>query len=228
MDQVTGTLDFTGEFQTTGSSQWDLVNALAGRAKIHAENGSIRGFDMKSFSERLGRLNKAPDFLNLAQRAFSGGVTKYQSVDGNWNINNGVARTQDMLANLDASQATLKGAINLPTWQIDLRAVMRLTEHRNAPDMGAHLYGPLDQPRHNLKTAKLERWLLARLGRELLGKKAKPGGIGKLLDAVTGGGKTGQPSTTQPSQPGQNQPQQPIDPKQQLLEGLFKALNKKR
>jgi uncharacterized protein involved in outer membrane biogenesis len=228
MDQVTGTLDFTGEFQTTGSSQWDLVNALAGQAKIHAENGSIRGFDMKSFSERLGRLNKAPDFLNLAQRAFSGGVTKYQSVDGNWNINNGVARTQDMLANLDASQATLKGAINLPTWQMDLRAVMRLTEHRNAPDMGAHLYGPLDRPRHNLKTAKLERWLLARLGRELLGKKAKSGGIGKLLDAVTGGGKTAQPSTPQPSQPGQDQPQQPMDPKQKLLEGLFKALNKKK
>ena len=134
-----------------------------------------------------------------------------------------------MLANLDASQATLKGAVTLPTWQMDLRAVMRLTEHRNAPDMGAHLYGPLDQPRHNLKTAKLERWLLARLGRELLGDKAKSGGIGKLLDAVTGGGgKTPQPSTTQPSQPSQNQPQQRVDPKQQLLEGLFKALNKKK
>jgi len=234
MDQVSGTLDLTGQFQTTGSSQWDLVNALAGQAKVHAENGSIRGFDMKSFSERLGRLNKSTDFLNLAQRAFSGGTTNYQSVDGNWKIKNGVARTEDMLASLDASQATLKGAVTLPTWQMDLRAVMRLTEHRNAPDMGAHLYGPLDQPRHNLKTAKLERWLLARLGRELLGDKAKSGGIGKLLDAVTGGGgKTPQPSTTQPSttppsQPSQNQPQQRVDPKQQLLEGLLKALNKKR
>ena len=103
--------------------------------------------------------------------------------------------------------------------------------------MGAHLYGPLDQPRHNLKTSKLERWLLARLGRELLGDKAKSGSVGKLLDALTGGNRGGSgsgstadappPAGTQPSQPqpsGQNQPQQKADPKQQLLEGLFKAL----
>ena len=238
MDQVTGRLDFTGQFQTIGSSQWDLVNALSGQAKVHAENGVLRGFNMKSFSERLGRLNKTPDFVNLVQRAFSGGETNYQSVDGSWNIKNGVARTQDMLARMDASEATVKGAVNLPAWQLDLRAVMRLTEHRNAPDMGAHLYGPLDKPRHNLKTAKLERWLLARLGRELLGGKAKSGSVGKLLDALTGssgGGSTAnapqpsdaQPAQPQPSQPSQIQPQQPVDPKQQLLEGLLKALKKR-
>jgi hypothetical protein len=143
-----------------------------------------------------------------------------------------------MLARMDASEATVKGAVNLPAWQLDLRAVIRPTEHRNAPDMGAHLYGPLDQPRHNLKTAKLERWLLARLGREFLRDKAKSGGLGKLLGVVTGGGRRApqpataqpsdvQPSTPRPSQPSQNQPLQQVDPKQQLLEGLFKALKKR-
>ncbi len=238
MDQVTGRLDFIGQFQTIGLSQWDLVNALSGKATVHAENGVLRGFNMKSFSERLGRLNKTPDFVNLIQRAFSGGETNYQRVDGNWTIKNGVARTQGMLARMDASEATVKGAVNLPAWQLDLRAVIRPTEHRNAPDMGAHLYGPLDQPRHNLKTAKLERWLLARLGREFLRDKAKSGGLGKLLGVVTGGGRRApqpataqpsdvQPSTPRPSQPSQNQPLQQVDPKQQLLEGLFKALKKR-
>lgn len=231
MDQVTGQLDFTGQFQTTGSSQWDLVNALSGKAKIHAEKGVLRGFDMKSFSERLGRLNKAPDFLNLAQRAFSGGETHYQSVDGDWIIKNGVAGTQNTQALMDASRATVKGTVHLPAWKMDLRAVMALTEHRDAPDMGAHLFGPLDQPRHDLKTAELERWLLARLGRELLGKNSK--GLGKLLEAVTGGGGsqsgsgTAQPSTSQPTQPTESQPQQATDPTQKLLEGLFKSLRKK-
>lgn len=235
MDQVTGRLDFSGQFQTVGSSQWDLVNALSGQAKVHAENGVIRGFDMKNFSQRLGKLNNTPDFLNLAQRAFSGGETRYQSVDGNWQIKNGVARTDDMLASLDAARATVKGAVNLPEWHMDLRAVLALTEHRDAPDMGAHLFGPLDQPRHDLKTAKLERWLLARLGRELLGSKGKSGDLGKLLDAVTGGGRASssnvpQPSGVQPSRPRSAQPaEQPaekVDPAQQLLQGLFKALKK--
>ncbi len=243
MDQITGLLDFTGQFQTAGSSQWDLVNALSGQAKVHSENGVIRGFDMKSFSERLGRLNKAPDFLNLVQRTFSGGETKYQVVDGTWNIKNGVAETSDMQAKLDASEATVKGRVRLPAWNMDLRAVLRLTEHRDAPDMGVHLFGPLDQPQRDLKTAQLERWLLARLGRELLGKSSKTKGLGKLLEAVTGGGRAPAPQTSQPTQvqpsqpqptvPQPTQPQQPQqqearpgDPTQQLIQGLFKALKK--
>jgi uncharacterized protein involved in outer membrane biogenesis len=227
MDQVTGKLDFTGQFQTAGSSQWDLVNALSGKAKIHAANGLFRGFDMKNFSERLGRLNKAPDFLNLAQRAFSGGQTSYQNINGNWSIKNGVAETKDTKATMDASEATVKGKVHLPAWKMDLRTKLRLTEHRGAPDMGVHLFGPLDQPRRDLKTAKLERWLLARLGRELLGKKAKSQGLGKLLDAVTGGGGSqsgaSQSTTAQPTQPAEKAK----DPTQQLLEGLFKTLKKK-
>ncbi|MBT7758889.1 MAG: hypothetical protein HN732_16280 [Rhodospirillaceae bacterium] len=222
-------MDFTGKFQAAGSSQWDLVNALSGKANVHAVNGVIRGFDMKNFSERLARLNKAPDFLNLVQRAFSGGETKYQRVDGTWNIRNGVAETQDMLAQLDASQATIKGKVRLPAWNMDLRAVLRLTDHSDAPDMGVHLYGPLDQPRHNVKTAQLERWLLARLGRELLGKSAKSKGLGKLLDAVTGGGRSSTQTQQQPttSQSEQQQQQQQADPTQQLIQGLFKSLKKK-
>ena len=243
MDQVSGLLDFTGQFQTRGASQWDLVNALSGTANVHAVDGVIRGFDLKIFSDRLGSLNEISDFLNLAQRAFSGGETKYQSVDGNWTIKNGVAETQDMVAQLDAAQATVKGKVRLPPWNMDLRAVLRLTEHRDAPDMGLHLYGPLDQPQRDLKTAALERWLLTRLGRELLGQSSKTKDLGKFLEAITGGGRAPapQPSTqsgTQPSTPsgtssvqpsqsgGQQQPKPKTDPTQQLLEGLFKALKK--
>ncbi|MCS5607667.1 MAG: AsmA family protein, partial [Alphaproteobacteria bacterium] len=238
LDQVTGRLDFSGQFQTSGSSQWDLVNALSGKVSLHATDGVIRGFDMKSFSQRLGKLNKAPDILNLAQRAFSGGQTNYQSIVGNWVIRNGVAETRETLAQLDAAQATMKGKVRLPSWNLDLRTVLRLTEHRDAPDMGVHLFGPLDQPQRDLKTAQLERWLLGRLGRELLGRSSKTKGLGKLLETVIGVGKrTGsqqpqrvpsgtQSSIPQPSKPGQNKPQRQTDPTQKLIERLFKTLRK--
>ncbi len=236
MDQVSGLLDFTGQFQTSGFSQWDLVNALSGQAKVHAANGVIRGFDLKQFSERLGRLNRIPDFLNLVQRAFVGGETKYQQVNGTWNIRNGVAETQDMTVQLDAARATVKGKVRLPAWNMDLRAVLELTEHRDAPDMGVHLFGPLDQPQRDVKTAALERWLLGRLGRELLGDGSKNKGLGQLLEAVTGGGASSwrpapapsgvQPSIPQPSQPGRRQPQRQADPTQKLIEDLFKSLKK--
>jgi len=238
VDQVTGRLDFSGQFQTSGSSQWDLVNALSGKASLHATDGFIQGFDLKNFSQRLGHLNKGSDFLNLAQSAFSGGQTNYQSIVGNWVIRNGVAETRETLAQLDAAQATMKGKVRLPPWNLDLRTVLRLTEHRDAPDLGVHLFGPLDQPQRDLKTAQLERWLLGRLGRELLGRSSKTKGFEKLLEAVIGGGKrtgsqqrqrtpSGVPSSIpQPSKPNQKNPQLQADPTQMLIERLLKTLQK--
>ncbi|MFP6725887.1 MAG: hypothetical protein VCB63_03460, partial [Alphaproteobacteria bacterium] len=138
----------------------------------------------------------------------------------------------------DAAQATMKGKVRLPSWNLDLRTVLRLTEHRDAPNLGVHLFGPLDQPQRVLKTAQLERWLLRRLGRKLLGRSSKTKGLGKFLEAVIGGGTRTDPqqpqlapsrvpsSIPQPSKPGQEKPQRQADPTQKLIERLFKTLRK--
>jgi uncharacterized protein involved in outer membrane biogenesis len=189
IDQVSGLMSFEGDFKTTGGSQWDLVSNLSGRAVTRARDGSIQGFDMKKFSARLGELHTTADFINLANRTFSGGETRLHSATGTWQVARGVATTKDTQALLDASEASLTGVINLPAWKMDLNAVLRLTEHQDAPDVGAHVYGPLDAPRRDLKTRKLERWLVARAGKEVLRKtlgKEKAGGAGLILDALTG------------------------------------------
>lgn len=231
LDQVSGLMSFQGTFKTAGGSQWELVNGLSGQAKMAARDGAVQGFDMKKFSARLGRLNKTPDFLNLVNISFSGGQTRLHRASGTWQVARGVARTKDTRADLDAAAASLTGNINLPAWRMDLKTVLRLIEHKNAPDVGAHVYGPLDAPKRDLKTRDLERWLIARAGKEVLLKtlgKEKAGGAGAILDALTGtksGSSTSGTSsggiirrrstdTSQPIQrrrtvPQQQQPQQP-------------------
>ena len=218
LDTVTGRLDFQGSFKARGNSQWDLVNGLEGTAELHAANGVIRGFDMRSFSDRMQKLTEGAHFIDLVSRTFSGGQTAYSSVDGTWQIERGVARTADTRAMLDAAEATLTGAVALPPWRLDLQSRMRLTEHANAPNMGVDLSGPIDAPRHNVKTAELERWLLGRAARELLPKALgkKGGDVGKLLEGVLGGG---QPAQNDQSGGSGGQAAPAID---NLLRGLLK------
>ena len=225
LDQVTGTLAFDGSFRTAGTSQWDMVNALNGQARVNAVNGVVRGIDMRRLSDRLAKLNEVPDYLDLIAGSFSGGETAYSAMTGTWRIENGVAATQDMQADLEAAKATLNGRAMLPAWQMDMLAQLRLTEHPTAPPVGVKLFGPLDQPQRDLKTRALEGYLAQRVGQEVLrkaiGKDAPP-----ALQQLLGGGSR-QQQQPQQQQPDQGQPPQQQQPTpDQLLEGLFRGLLK--
>lgn len=192
---VSGTLDFNGNFKTAGTSEWALVNALNGDAQVSAVNGVIKGIDLASLNDRLKQLNKTRDYLDLLRRATRGGQTAYRSVAGTWQIRNGVARTEDMNADVDGATGTTRGRIELPAWRMDLKNSFRLTGHSDAPAIGVNLAGSIDNPQRDVKTAELEKWLARRFGERVLkdqlgGKLGKSlgGDAGKLLQGVLGGG----------------------------------------
>lgn len=231
LDNLSGTLSFDGDFRARGASERGLVRSLAGTANFTASDGVIRGFDMQSFSDRLGELNQSADYVDLLARSFSGGETAMSAARGSWQVENGVARTEDTRADLDAAEGTMTGTIDLANWRMDLRAVLRLTEHRNAPDLGVHMVGPLDTPRYDLKTRELEQWLAARLGTELLRKglgDEKLRDVEKVLDLITrpGTARDTPPAAGQtPSDDGADAPAQPRP--EEALEGLIRGLLKR-
>ncbi len=168
IDRVTGRFDMTGEFVTSGQSQLDMVSNLRGRADFSAADGQLRGVDLAALSQRLENLGQGLDVLSLVLTSLSGGATRYRSFQGSFDIENGVARTTDLSADLDAAQGSGEGIIDIANWQIDLRTTARLTEHPRAPPVGLDLRGPLDAPRRDLRTKELEAYLLEQVGTALL------------------------------------------------------------
>jgi len=227
MDKVSGRLDFAGRFRAAGRSEHDLVSHLDGDARLSMGEGVLRGVDLASLSRRLGELNGAVAFLDLAARSFSGGETRIRSASGTWQVRNGVAVTRDTKAVLEAAEATLVGEVQLPAWRMDLQSEIALVEHPKAPPIAIALRGPLDAPQRDVKTQAMEQYLASRVGSELLrkglGDKAGP------LGAILGGGRQPQPQPPSgqaaPAQPQQQQPAAP--PAQQAIEGLLKGLLKK-
>jgi len=244
LDQVAGLAGFQGRFDAVGQTEWDLVRSLNGTAMLAARDGTVRGFDMQRLSDRLDKLTENAHFVDLLSGTFAGGETAMQSAEGRWTIEHGVARTDDTRAVLDASEARLAGTIDLPAWQLDLRGVLDLTEHDDAPEFGVHVTGPLDAPRRDLKTRELEQWFVARVGREVLrktlDKNDRGGAAGAILDALTGQtGRAPRPSAPAPApasppaesngQTSETPAQQPAPPVKldEALEGAIRNILKR-
>jgi uncharacterized protein involved in outer membrane biogenesis len=209
VDAVTGQAGFNGQFSATGHSQKAMISRLSGKANFAAQNGIVQGVDLQRLSDRLKSLDRTVDFLSLINATMNGGETAYSRLGGTFNVQNGVARSEDLSATLQAGAGSGRAVIDLPRWLVDMTASFRLTEHAKAPPIGLVLRGPLDAPQRDVKSKDMENFVAQRVGgtliRKLLGKKA--GGLGSLL---TGGGATQNDAPPPPSQPIQQQ-QQPSD-----------------
>jgi uncharacterized protein involved in outer membrane biogenesis len=239
IDAATGTVRIDGKFATRGHSQRDMVSRLSGSTSFASESGIVKGVDLKRLSTNMTQLDRTRDFLNLIQSSMSGGQTNYTSLGGTFAIENGVARSNDLKADLEAGAGAGTAVIDLPRWVLDMAATFRLTEHPKAPPIGLELRGPLDNPRRNIKSRDLENYVASRVGktlvRKFLGNKVK--GLDQLLpnsggsqEPTSGGSAQSttqqQPSSNEPpAQPVQQQPQQPLkaeDAVKSLLKGFFK------
>ena len=182
-DALSGRFNLTGSFATSGASEWALVSGINGNATVSGGDGAVQGVDMALISARLGELNQLADFVDLMARATAGGETPLRTLSGTWQIRDGIARTDDTVATLEASRAETTGTVNLPTWEIDLDTRLTLTEHPEAPPVGLDLTGPLDEPRREVKTAALQKFVTTRVGETLL-RKSLGDGEGKRLDKI--------------------------------------------
>ena len=226
--KATGQFGFKLDLKGAGASQWELVNNLNGALRFNAERGVVRGSNLRQLSDRLKQLSGGLDYLDLINRAFAGGETTYSTIGAGFAIVNGVARTQDGQALLDAATANFQGVVNLVTWSLDIQGEAKLTEHPGVPAVGVRYYGSLDDPQREIKTRELEAYLLQRVGGELLRKGLgdKAGPLGGILGRGQTGG-TPQPAVPQPgttTQPATKPAQS--DPKQ-ALPGLLKDLLKR-
>ena len=235
LDAVAGRVGIEGSVSALGRSERELVSALNGTAMFAAQKGVIRGFDLKSLSDRLKRLNEIPDYLALLQTTLNGGETRFTTFGGTFRINDGVMTSSDLGGDLDGARLSGQTIVDLPRWLIDLKSEVRLTEHPQAPPLGLRVQGALDAPQRDVKSQKLERYLTQRVGgtllQKILPKKAR--GIGSLLLGGTGKAQgtaapreSGEEEASQQQQE-QRQPQkpEPLTP-ESLLKGLFKGLGK--
>jgi uncharacterized protein involved in outer membrane biogenesis len=115
--EVTGTISMDGELSAGGDNLQEIKKSVQGNLKLHCEDGSLRKFAV---------LSKIFSILNVSQLLkfqlpdmVSGGMP-YNKITGTFNIQNGIATTDDFFINSDAINISILGKFDLPEEKMDL------------------------------------------------------------------------------------------------------------
>ncbi len=220
-DFVEGRLDLDLTVAGSGRSERALISSLDGKGRLGVRGGAIRGFDLRTLSDRFKRLRGSDgllalpvniltlpaDLLAVLEAPLEGGKTGVSSLDGAFTIGKGVLRADDLRMEADAGRAEAAGTIDLPRWWVDAKGRIRLTEHRDAPPLGVALGGPLDGPDLAFDLKALEGYLLRR-------------GIGSVLERAL----PIIPRAPSPAPPGPAPKPAPLGPRSVAPEDVLKGL----
>ena len=149
-DRFSGPLTLESRLTTRGSSEAALVSGLAGdgkltgtvtvAAKVEEQAGALV---LGILGQKVREIRGVTDSTTMLFGAFAGAPA---AVDGSFQVEEGVARSEDLTVRGRNAVARTKGSADLPDWQLDSATeVYRDADPQNAY-LTARLRGPLDEP----------------------------------------------------------------------------------
>jgi hypothetical protein len=149
-DRFSGPISLQGEVASRGISQAALVAGLAGTAtlggtvtvaaKVEEQAGALV---LDILGQKVREVRGLTDSTTMLFGAFAGAPAK---IDGNFVIEKGIARSEDLKVQGRDAVALTKGSADLPDWHLDsLTEVFRDVDPEKAY-LTAKLRGPLDEP----------------------------------------------------------------------------------
>jgi len=175
IDLVDGKGRIMVSVNASGGSERELVSSLAGRAEIKATEGALVGWDAEAILADIGRGRVPPTDRNMQAR------TPFKALSGNFQIAQGVARSQDLLLESGTVSASGTATINIVDRNVDVRlkprissggleVPVRIAGQWDAPTLVADVSGALKSPQakeavRHLKDGNVEGALRSVLGK---------------------------------------------------------------
>lgn len=145
-----GTADLAMTLTSAGTDADTLLRELAGRGRVAASGGVLRGLDLAALRDRLGRVERAQEVLGAVAGSLQGGETQIERLDGRFAIDHGVVRTDDTRLVAAAGEGLLTGLWSLPEARVDLGLSLRVTGGGALPPLTLRIAGPLAAPTQSL------------------------------------------------------------------------------
>ena len=233
-NSASGGLDLVANLSTGGKSVAALVSTLGGAGSIALTRVNVKG-DTKGMM--LGSLLGVVDGLNKLGGALGGRKgSGLADLTGTFKIDKGIIRSDDLKLASNVGNGEIKGAVDLPSWQIDAAGEISmaknlltglLAQRLRLPDrVPLKVKGRLDAPTVNFDTGRGGGGKAGVPGLDKLINPNKPAGkiLNQILPGLLGGpSRPPAPSSQQNSQ--QQQPQEQPKPKpQDLIRNILRGL----
>lgn len=145
-----GTVDLDMSLSSAGTGRDALLRGLAGRGRVAASGGVLRGLDLAALRDRLGRVERAQDVLGAVAGGLQGGETRIDRLDGRFAIDHGVVRTDDTRLVAATGEGLLSGMWSLPEASVDFGLTLKVKADPPLPPLILRVAGPLAAPIQSL------------------------------------------------------------------------------
>jgi len=185
-----GKFNLQANLSSEGDSEYAYMNNLSGNVEFNSANGRLSGVNLQKIVDSLMNIKNLQGVLNILDSAFAGGETAYKRLEGKTVIEKGVARLTQALLQAPHLEASANGSINIPQYSLDVTGSIKV-DLKGLPVFSVRLYGPIDNPNHQLDTKALQQHLLQNVLPGIIDNikngKMKPKDI---LNQIIGGGSS--------------------------------------
>ncbi len=228
---ITGSGNLDLDINSRGGSAFSLINALNGNGTVTGTDIVLDGVDIVRFARALSDDSKTGDsVLGLWKGATRGGQSRFDTLDGAFEIKNGVANISKMDLDGIAASLTTRGNINLPKWTLSTKHTITVKGSEDVPSdvppFEISFSGSLDNPAETLGQGLINDYLSRKIQRKfnklLSNKLGLPSNDNKAPQQTTNQQpKQDQAPTKQQTQPAPAKEMDIEDVAEEALKGLL-------
>ncbi|WP_085557170.1 AsmA family protein [Azospirillum agricola] len=145
-----GTVDLSLTLTSSGTDRATLLHGLAGRGRVAAAGGTLRGLDLAALRDRLARIDRPQEVLGAVAGSLQGGETRIDRLDGRFVIDHGIVRTEDTRLSSAAGEGLLSGQWSLPEERVDFGLTVKVKATPPLPPLTLRVVGPAAAPTQSL------------------------------------------------------------------------------
>lgn len=145
--QGSGTVSLNMDVAGNGGSASALVGSLDGKSTLRGTDVVLKGFDFAALSQAIMDSAKPLDRLSqIVSSSTTGGQTQFDTVTGDYNIDNGIVAIQSMKMEGASALIVSQGTVSLPQKYIDTTHTITLPQAKKMNPFKVVIKGPLSNP----------------------------------------------------------------------------------
>lgn len=156
-DKFTGVGDVSADITARGIDVDDILNSLNGKASASLKNGRVQGLNLHKMVADAKEAYAKAKGQPVPARPKVTDEMEYAKLTATATIKNGIVTNNDLVMDGPFTTVTGSGTVNLPKYNMDYRANVRISENKNDKPVPVRIHGPFSNLSFNVEWDKVLR-----------------------------------------------------------------------
>ena len=154
-DKFTGVGNVSADVTARGIDVDDIMNSLNGKASASLKNGRVKGLNLHKMVADAREAYAKAKGQPVPTRPKVTDEMEYAKLTASATIKNGIVTNTDLIMDGPFTTVTGSGTVNLPKYNLDYRANVRISENKNDDPVPVRIHGPFSNLSYSVEWDKV-------------------------------------------------------------------------